>query len=96
MALVMTKNLTKQALRGRGSCARCSKRLPKGQLLEDSILFTNAGVPESLVCGSCLTVEELADAVILEVTRDVAVSRDGRIWNRPTYSMKMTTEGLSE
>jgi len=70
-------------------CERCSTRL-FDSALESSAIFTNAdGVAEKLVCADCLTIDEITDMIILETTREVAVSTDGRIWNRPKVSLFM-------
>jgi hypothetical protein len=60
-------------------CARCGRGLPYKTLI-NSMCFLKDGRVTNTVGTCCLSVEELADLVLKEVTMEAALNvRDGRV-----------------
>jgi hypothetical protein len=64
-------------------CSRCGRGLPYRTLLNSMAVLKDGRVTNT-VGTCCLSVEELADLVLKEVTMEAAVNvRDGRVLLRP-------------
>ncbi len=64
------------------TCSRCQRRLTTAELCNGWAVSDIDGHVTATVCGPCMTVQEMADAVMFEATLEIGYNTDGRILTR--------------